>query len=157
LALILSLAGISALPAQPTLPDDEDPDPATLERLVKSLGSDDFRSRYLAQKTLRKVGDLAVPYLERHRDREDLELRRRLEELLVDIKVTGEVFSFAGHEKGIISLAMLPGDRRALTASEDGTVRLVDLTTGGEVRRYEGHTKEVWALAVAPGGKTFAS
>jgi WD40 repeat protein len=155
--LFISLFASPALLAQPFILDDDDPDPPTIERLVKSLGSADYRRRILAMHALRKIGDLAVPYLERQQNSADLEVQRRVAELLTDIKVTGEVFSYGGFERGIIAIAMLPGDRRALTASEDRTVRLLDLNNGGELQRFEGHTKQVWAVAAAPDGKSFAS
>jgi WD40 repeat protein len=98
-----------------------------------------------------------VPYLEPHKHSDDVEVRRRVQDLLTNIKITGEVFCFAGHQNGIISIALLPGDRQALTASEDATIRLLDVTRGTELRRFAGHTKQVWALAVAADGKTFVS
>lgn len=155
--ILLSAVTMAAFASNGQLKDEDDPDPATLERLVKSLGSADFRQREAAMKALRKIGDLAIPYLERQQDSTDLELRHRVRELLGNIKITGEVFCFGGHDKGIINIAMLPGDRRALTAGEDRTIRLLDLATGAEVKRFEGHTKQVWSVAVAPDGKTFAS
>src|SRR5438128_1395914 len=57
LTLVISLAGMATLTAQPILDDADDPDPATLKRLVKSLGSVDFREREMATAALRRVGD----------------------------------------------------------------------------------------------------
>ena len=96
--IVLSLTTFVALAASGPV-DDDDPDPKTLERLVERLGSTDFRQREAAMKALRKIGDLAIPYLERQQNSPDLELRNRVRELLANIKVTGEVFCFGGHGK----------------------------------------------------------
>src|SRR5258706_10455899 len=96
---VLSLTTFVAFAASGPIDDDDDPDPKTLERLVARLGSTDFRQREAAMKSLRKIGDLAIPYLERHEYSPDLEMRRRVRELLANIKITGEVFCFGGHQK----------------------------------------------------------
>ena len=154
-AFVIPLIATFSLAAQTLITDEDDPDPATLERMVKALGSSSFRHREEAMVKLRKLGDLSVPLLERYQNSDDLELRARVRDLLGTIKVTGEVFCYAGHDKGIVGLAMLPGGRRALTAGEDRTIRLLDLEAGGEIHSFQGHTKQVWALAVAPDGKSF--
>jgi WD40 repeat protein len=153
-SLVVSFSVLGVLFAQPAASDDDDEiDLPGVERLVKDLGSVDFRRRDAAMNRLRKVGDLAIPVLERVKDSPDLEMRRRVAELLATIKITGELFCYGGYERGIISVAMLPGDKRALTAGEDRTIRLLDLEQGGEIRRFDGHSKQVWALAVGADGK----
>src|SRR6516165_3353095 len=137
--------------------DDDDPDPKTLERLVADLGSDDFRAREASMDALRKIGDAAVPFLRRQQNSADAEVRLRALDLLADIEKKGQAFCFTGHVGGIIGLALLPGDKKALSAGEDKSIRLWDLTSGNEVSRFDGHAKPVWALAVAPGGRSFAS
>ena len=44
-------------------------------------------------------------------------------------------------------MAFLPDGRRALSGSEDNTLRLWDLATGETLRTLEGHT--TWVIAVA--------
>jgi WD40 repeat protein len=157
LLILATLAMASAfLFAQPRADDDDDPDPKTLERLVANLGSDDFRAREASMDVLRKIGDAAVPFLRRQQNSADAEVRRRALDLLADIEKKGQAICFTGHEGGIISLALVPGDK-ALSAGEDKSIRLWDLTRGNQVSRFDGHAKQVWALAVAPGGKSFAS
>jgi WD40 repeat protein len=157
--LILALMALASasLFAQAPAVDDDDPDPKTLENLVLDLGSDDFRQREASMTALRKIGDPAVPFLRRQQTSADLERRQRASDLLIDIEKKGQVFCSIGHERGIISLAFLPGDQTVLTASEDKSIRLWNLADGKQLRQFDGHTKEVWALAVAPDGKSFAS
>jgi NB-ARC domain/APAF-1 helical domain len=45
----------------------------------------------------------------------------------------------AGHGGGISAIALLPEHKQALSAAEDGTVRLWNLESGEEVRRFEAH------------------
>ncbi|MBV9375428.1 MAG: hypothetical protein JO320_10290 [Alphaproteobacteria bacterium] len=51
------------------------------------------------------------------------------------------------------SLAVLAEGRRALSGSENGTVRLWDLESGAELRRFEGHGDWVTSLAVLADGR----
>ena len=50
-------------------------------------------------------------------------------------------------------LAVLPDGRRALSASDDGTLKLWDLETGRTLATLEGHSKRVTACAVLPDGR----
>ena len=60
-----------------------------------------------------------------------------------------------GHERPIRSISVVD-DRRVLTASDDGTVRLWSLT-GVELKRYVGHTGAVWNVVASPDGQTLVS
>src|SRR3546814_19123982 len=62
-----------------------------------------------------------------------------------------------GHEFGVNALAFLPGDRQAVSASVDETVRLWDLSSGRELAGLRGHDGPVLAVAVSPGGRWAAS
>jgi WD40 repeat protein len=50
-----------------------------------------------------------------------------------------------------------PDGRRAVSASDDQTLRLWDLETGQTIRRLEGHTGWVRAVAVMPDGRRAVS
>jgi WD40 repeat protein len=67
------------------------------------------------------------------------------------------VHELKGHTKHVTALAFTPDGRRALTGSEDRTMRLWDLETGQEVRRFEEGTSNFVSLAVFPDGRRAAS
>ena len=152
LLLLVVVAGVSA--AQP---EDDDPDPHTIERLVADLGSDDFRQRESAMIELRKIGDLAIPYLRKQQKSADVEVRLRSRDLLAMLDNKGQILCCTGHDKAVIAVALLPGDQQVLSAGEDKSICLWNLADGKLLRRMDGHTKRVWTLAVAPDGKSFAS
>jgi len=56
---------------------------------------------------------------------------------------------FAGHTASILAVALSPDGKRAISGSEDKTLRLWDVETGRELRRFEGHTGPVSAVAFA--------
>lgn len=64
---------------------------------------------------------------------------------------------FAGHQSPILSIAILPDGRQAVSGSEDRTVRLWDVASGRELRRFEGHTGEVTAVAFSADGSRVVS
>jgi WD40 repeat protein len=136
---------------------DVDPEPAEIERLVAQLGSDDFFEREEAYTRLRDCAELALPALRRRQGDRDTELRLRARALIALIERKGDVLACRGHDGEVLAVALLPGDRQAITGGTDNTVRLWDLAAGSEVRRFEGHTQQVWCLAIAPDGKQFAS
>ena len=47
----------------------------------------------------------------------------------------------------------MPDGKRALSGSDDRTLRLWDLKSGRELRRLEGHSLAVTAVAVLPDGR----
>jgi WD40 repeat protein len=58
-----------------------------------------------------------------------------------------------GHTDSVSAVAVTPDGRRALSASEDRTLRLWDLGTGQTIRALEGHTDFVSGVAVTPDGR----
>lgn len=56
---------------------DPAPQPEQMEQWVKELGSEDFKTRENADKSLRAAGKAALPYLEKALQSEDLETRER--------------------------------------------------------------------------------
>jgi WD40 repeat protein/mono/diheme cytochrome c family protein len=70
---------------------------------------------------------------------------------------TEDVRPFAGHTGVIGCIAFSADGKRAVTGSDDQTVRVWDVASGKEVLRLSGHTEEVHAVAFAPDGSRVAS
>ncbi|HEY5064888.1 MAG TPA: TIR domain-containing protein [Xanthobacteraceae bacterium] len=62
--------------------------------------------------------------------------------------------TFTGHTAPVESIAFTPDGRRAVSGSDDKTVRLWDLAQAATVRTLTGHASWVWSVAVAPDGRT---
>lgn len=60
--------------------------------------------------------------------------------------------TFAGHTGGVLGAAVLDGGARALSWSEDRTLRLWDLASGRSLQTLEGHTGTVEGAVVLGGG-----
>jgi mono/diheme cytochrome c family protein len=70
---------------------------------------------------------------------------------------SGTFRPFAGHSGPVVSLAFSPDGRRALSGSDDNTLRLWDVSTGREIRTLEGHTGAVLAVVFSPDGRSALS
>src|SRR5437764_9782958 len=82
--LIRCFAGLLlVLPFVPAVADD--PDDKEIARLVKQLGSSDYRMRDAATKRLEEIGEPAVDALIRAMKSNDVEARRRAEAILTEI------------------------------------------------------------------------
>ena len=64
----------------------DDPDDKEIARLVKQLGSSDYRMRDAATKRLKELGEPAIDALERAMMTSDLEARRRAEKIVAVIE-----------------------------------------------------------------------
>jgi WD40 repeat protein len=53
----------------------------------------------------------------------------------------------------VVSVVFSPDGRRALSGSQDRTVRLWDVESGHELQRFEGHTGTVHGVAFSPDGR----
>ena len=72
------------LPFVPAVADD--PDDKEIARLVKHLGSSDYRMRVAATKRLKKLGEPACDALVRAMKIKDVEARRRAEQIVAVIE-----------------------------------------------------------------------
>ncbi len=58
--------------------------------------------------------------------------------------------TLVGHQSGVNAVTVLPDGQQAISASDDGTLKLWNLNTGEAVRTLVGHTKPVLAVTVLP-------
>ena len=127
--------------------------------LIKQLGDDDFERREAASKALDQIGEDALPELRRAERSSDAEVGRRAAAVIQAIggRVFVEVRRFTGHTDGVITVAVSPDGRRALSGAwggqADHTVRLWDLATAKEIHQLEGHTHGITGVAFSPDGK----
>jgi hypothetical protein len=78
LVIAAVLAGLLAQAAEP--------DAGKIDRLVKQLGSDNFRDREAAGKQLAEIGEKALPALQKAVTRDDAEVRRQVKRLIEAIR-----------------------------------------------------------------------
>ena len=143
------------LPFVPAVADD--PDDKEIARLVKQLGSSDFRTRDIATKRLEEIGEPALDALGKATG--TLEMRRRAEQIVavIENKLYRE-HRLTPHGNSIVWTVSVSADgKRLLTSSTDKTLRLWDTDTGKEMRIYKGHTAGVTCVAYFPDGKRIAS
>ncbi|MSV29537.1 MAG: TIR domain-containing protein, partial [Bryobacterales bacterium] len=62
-----------------------------------------------------------------------------------------------GHSDSVSCVAVTPDGRRAVSASEDTTLKVWDLESGRALRTLEGHSDWVYGVAVTPDGKRAVS
>jgi WD40 repeat protein len=141
-----------ALPFVPVVA--EDADDKEIGRLVKQLGSSDFRIREAATKRLTAIGEPALDVAQKVVASGDVEARRRAEQVVAAIenKLWPEL-RFTSHTNGVWSVAVSADGKRVLTSGEDKTLRLWDAYTGQQLRIFEGHTQRVLGAALSPDGK----
>ena len=83
--LIRCFAGLLlVLPFVPAVADD--PDDKEIARLVKQLGSSDYRTRDVATKRLKELGEPALDAVIRATMTKDVEARRRAEQIVAVIE-----------------------------------------------------------------------
>src|ERR1043166_446196 len=142
-----------ALPFVPAVADD--PDDKDIARLVKQLGSSDFRLRDVATKRLEEIGEPALDALGKATG--TLEMRRRAEQIVavIEDKLWPELLLT---HKGVWSVSVSADGKRLLTCSQDDkTLRLWDAYTGKQLRVFEGHTNGVLGVSFSPDGKRVLS
>lgn len=145
---------------------DEDAQAAEFERL-KLLLADQIDSEAFAEARETVAAILRI----NPKDRESLEAKAFLDETLGvthSADARGETSEggatqegsgspephiFQEHTGWVRSVAFLPDARRAISASDDATLRLWDLEAGIEIRQLTGHAASVMSVAVTADGQ----
>mgnify|MGYP000405601498 CR=1 FL=1 len=70
------------------------------------------------------------------------------------VKKAEELFKMTGHISWTKGLAISADGNRALSGSDDDSVRLWDLTTAKEIKRFDGHEDNVNSVAFSPSSNT---
>jgi WD40 repeat protein len=65
--------------------------------------------------------------------------------------------TLTGHTAWVSAVAVTPDGRRAVSASEDWTLKVCDLGSGEELVTLTGHSGPVWAVTVTPDGRRAVS
>ncbi|MFN8938244.1 MAG: WD40 repeat domain-containing protein [Acidobacteriota bacterium] len=61
--------------------------------------------------------------------------------------------TLAGHSGPVRHVALTPDGQRALSASDDNTLKLWNLESGEVIRTLAGHRRPVWHVALTPDGQ----
>jgi hypothetical protein len=160
-ALAVALSGPAAGdPPAPKKGEEPPADPAEVGRLIGNLGSDRFADREAAARRLEALGEPALDALRRAAASPDAEVRERAGAVVraIQQRLYGERHRFDEHAPHwVVSVAVAPDGRTALSGGFDRAVRLWDLEAGKEVRRLDGHADQVLAVAFTPDGRTALS
>ncbi len=124
-------------------------------QLIRQLGDEDFEKREQAQQSLLKKGVSVLARLRQAADSPDAEVRRRIEEMVDTLERlhSGQKLVLVGHTRDVVSVALSPDGKLALSGAEDTTIRLWDLATGKQLRTFGSKHGEVWAVTFSPDGK----
>ena len=142
------------LPFVPAVADD--PDDKEIARLVKQLGSSDFRTRQAATKRLEEIGEPALDALDKAAaSSDDLEIRQRASRLIQAIAPPLQILCYEGHSERVMGVAFSPDGRRIVSACNDGTVRLIEVSTGKLIHSMAHPFAR--SVAVSPDGKKAVS
>jgi WD40 repeat protein len=85
---------------------------------------------------------------EMYKDRKGGETR-----VVIDLDTRQELYRLPGHTARIWAVAVTADSQRAVSASEDTTLRVWDLASGAELHVLRGHTSQVVAVAVTQDGR----
>src|ERR1051325_1494322 len=119
---------LAVVPFVPAVADDSDD--KEIERLVKQLGSSDFRTRDEATKRLTEIGEPALDALGRVAS--TLEARRRAEAIsaVIETKLYGPELSLIADDLWVWSVSISVDGKHLLTSGNSATLRLWDTYTG---------------------------
>jgi WD40 repeat protein len=124
-----------------------------VESQLSRLASEDFAEREDATRRLDVLGEKALPRLRRAAvESRDVEVRHRADDLVrtIEKRLFGPRLVLTGHKGEVNGVALSANGRTAVSAGDDGTVRIWDLDAGKEMRRFNGHSGQAWTTALSP-------
>jgi WD40 repeat protein len=159
LALVAALAVVGGLAAQGDDKKDK-PSDKQIQKWIDQLGDDNEDVRKKAEKSLLDLGEAALePLNKAAKDHPDADVRLRAIVLAKAVArgAYRELKKMTGHTGWIRSLAVSKDGKRALSGSQDGTMRLWDLDKGVEIKKFtpdaKGKTCWTWQVAFSPDEK----
>ncbi len=157
LALVAALALAGGLaPVRSDDKKDEKPDDKQIQKWIDQLGDDNEEVIKNAEKKLLELGEAAVEPLEKaSKNHADADVRLRAIVLLKAVKrgAYRQLKTMTGHTGWVRSIAVSKDGKRALTGSQDNTVRLWDLDKGVELKKFTGHMSWTWQVCFSPDEK----
>lgn len=155
-AALVVVAGLTFTADTAVASDDDKKDDKAIGKLIDELGDDDEDTRKAAEKKLLAMGEKALPALKKAAtDHADADVRLRAIVLSKAI-VRGayrELKKMTGHTGWIRSIAVSKDGKRALTGSQDKTMRLWDLDSGKQLKQYTDQKSWTWQVAFSPDEK----
>lgn len=123
-------------------------------QLMQDLDADLFDVRQQAFLQLASLAHEVEDDLKRLlRDTQSAEVRLRVRQLLIQIKVPPGV----GHQGDIRSVAFAPDGKTVASASRDNHIRIWNAGSGRTLRTIKAHGDGTWAVAFSPDGGLLAS
>jgi WD40 repeat protein len=157
LLVLALLAGLTALAAGLALAQGDDKkDDKKISKLIDDLGSDDDETVKKAEKALLAVGEAALAPLQKAaKDHPDADVRLRAIVLSKAVArgAFRELKKMTGHTGWIRSIAVSKDGKRALTGSQDHTMRLWDLDKGTEIKKFTDQKSWTWQVCFSPDEK----
>ena len=117
---IFTLFLAACLLSIPLLAADKEPAAEDIDRLIRQLGSDKFSDREAASKRLTDIGEPALDQLRKAADATDVEVRRRVRDLLKVIELPPFVVRT---DSPLLGMALAPDGTRLITIGTDLTLR----------------------------------
>ena len=147
------LGGAAVVPAQDDKKDDDKEekklDDKEIAKLIDQLGDDDEDKGKAAEEKLLELGEQTHEAVRKAaKDHADADVRLRATLLEKDIArgAFRELHKMTGHEKVVRWIAVSKDGKKALTGSQDGTMRLWDLVNGQGAQEAAPATQS-WTLA----------
>jgi WD40 repeat protein len=151
-ALTVTAGSLAPLYSGDDKKEDKKADDKKISKWIDQLGDDDEDVRKKAEKALLEQGEAALAPLQKAaKDHPDADVRLRAIVLSKAVArgAFRELKQLTGHTAWIRSIAVSKDGKKALTGSQDATMRLWDLDKGTEIKKFSTGHKSGWTWQVA--------